>query len=222
VLRISSDPLRLSLLLLIVLTLSQFHQRFPALAPLRPGLVATGLVALYAFLRPALLARGNPLRTWPAKLMLGFFVVACMSVVFGISMGQAGKYVLDSYGKTVVFAILVVAGVRNAKDLYTFGWAMVIAAAVLGYLAVFVIQVADAGGLDRLTDMGLYDANDVSCVLTAAIGFVLLHLMSSRPVGRLLSVLVLLLTLVAVARSGSRGGLADYSALWRLGSRCSL
>jgi O-antigen ligase len=210
--RISTDALRLSLAFLVVLTISRFHQHYPAIAALRPGLIATGLVGIYAFLNPGLLARGNILRTWPAKLMAAFFVLACLSTAFGISMGNSGKYILDSYMKTVIFGFLTIACIRNVRDLYTLGWALVISCAIISGMALFVFQLTIYDGYARLDDLYTYDANDVGCVLVACIGLVMVHVSASRPVGRITSFAVLIMMCAAIARTGSRGALVGLVA----------
>jgi len=204
---LSVDPLRLSVMAVIIITLSRIHSQFPAISALRPGVIATGLVAVYAFLNPRLLARGSLFRTWPAKLLVGFVVLACLAVPFGLSMGNAGKYVVDSYTKTIVFTILIIACVRNVKDLYTMGWALVISCGLLAYLSVFVFQMRSYNELARLDALYLYDANDIGCVLAASLGFMLLHGKTSRPFGRIMSLAIFFLSFVAIARTGSRGAM---------------
>ncbi len=205
--RLSTDSLRMSVMLLTIMTISRFHSHFPGLAAIRPGVIATAIVAIYAFLNPGLLARGNLFRTPPAKLMLAFLGVACLSVPFGISMGNSGLYMIDSYLKTIVFCMLVIMSIRNVKDLYSMAWAIVISAGILAYMAVFVFQLQSYDAYARLGNMYMYDGNDVACVLTACLGFVLLLTKTARPFGRLFSLAIFILAFAAIARTGSRGAM---------------
>src|SRR5690242_21694975 len=83
------DPLRLSLFLLTVLTVSRVHQHFPFIAQFRPALVLAALTGLYAYLNPRLIAKGGVFQNWIPKLVAAIAVWACLSVPFGISLGGA-------------------------------------------------------------------------------------------------------------------------------------
>ena len=50
--RIETDPLRLSLFFLMIVTVSRIHQHWKPVARLRPALVLAVLTAVYAFLNP--------------------------------------------------------------------------------------------------------------------------------------------------------------------------
>jgi O-antigen ligase len=223
----SRDPFRVAMLVLIVVNLSRIHQSLPQLAPYRPGVLLTGIVAAIAFLKPGYLAKGSLFRSWPMKLMAAFLVAACLSVPFGISPGSSGKAMLDSYFKTIVFASLVVVSVRNVRDFYTVTWAMVITNGILSYMALFVFQMADYGDLARLDQHGYtYDANDVGCVLVTGIGVTLVHMRSSQRVGRWISFAILILMCASIAKTGSRGAMVGLVgagvALLTLGHGVSL
>src|SRR5687767_13953352 len=68
-LRIEKDPLRISLFLPMIITVSRIHQHWKLLGRLRPALVLAALTALYAYLNPRFIAPQGLLRTWPARLV---------------------------------------------------------------------------------------------------------------------------------------------------------
>ncbi len=205
-LRVELDPFRTFLFILTIITISRIHQHFPVIALARPALVMTLAAGIYAYLNPRLLAPEGLLRTWPAKVMLGFGVLACLSVPFGISIGNAGLFILESYSKTLLFGLLVVVAIRDVRDLYAFVWAIAISTGVLVWMSLFVFGLSDAGShAERLNDLYTYDANDVGLVLLVGLGLTLLVLRHARRLPRLAATVVLFGIGAALARTGSRG-----------------
>src|SRR5579872_5117588 len=97
--RASRDPFRILLFALTVMTISRIHQQFSVLSALRPALVATALAVLYAFLKPAVVAKRPLLATWPAKVIVLFLLWACIGGPFGISFGNTATFLLNVYFK---------------------------------------------------------------------------------------------------------------------------
>lgn len=206
-LRASHDPLRMLLFLLTLVTISRVHDSIPAIARLRPALVLTGLVAGYAFMNRRALRAGGLLDAWPPKVMLGMLVFACIGAPFGISLGSSGLFILDSYAKTMVFAFLLLAAVRDARDLYLFVWAFVISSALLVVVSLVVYQTFEYGDYARLAGMGSYDANDIGCVLIVGLCLTILTFQVTSGWQKALSAATLLGIGATIARSGSRGTL---------------
>jgi len=208
------DPLRLALFALMLLTVSRIHEHFGVLSALRPALLLAGLACAYALLHPRSLGGTRWLRTWPAKVVVALVIMACLSAVFGISLGASARTILEEYSKVLIFAFLLMATVRGTDDLRAYVWAYVISGGVLVWLSLFVFGLAKAApeGLARLNFRYSYDANDVGLVLLVALGLSLLTFHTSRGKGKLVSAVILLGIGVTLARSGSRGGLIGLVA----------
>ncbi|MGH7632076.1 MAG: hypothetical protein ACREOF_22300, partial [Gemmatimonadales bacterium] len=108
------DPLRISLALLTIFTVSRFHQHFPLVAKFRPLFTLFAFSLLYAFLRRRALATEGVFKTWPARLMLALGVFACVSAPFGTSLGGSATYILGNYSKTLMYAFLLIAAIRGS------------------------------------------------------------------------------------------------------------
>ena len=205
--------------LLVFLTISRVHQRFPLVASLRPAALLTGVALTYAFLNPKLLGSMAWARTWPARLVMALGVLACLSAPFGISFGASARFILDDYSKVLISALLLMAVMRDGQDLAWFSWAYVVASGALVCMAFFVFQVsltAD-GALYRLSGLETWDGNDLGCVLLPGLALSLLLWRTSRGMARLLSGVVILGIAMTVARSGSRGtlvGLLVFGLAW--------
>lgn len=206
--QLTRDPLRMLLFFLMIVTVSRVHLHYPILAVFRPALLLSFLAVLYAFLNPRALTSSNVLDVWPMRMVAFIFVLACCSAPFGISLGNSGLFILDSFIKTIVYSFLLAVSVRNARDLYTYVWAFVVSCGILSYFAVFVFGLETGGSLTaRLGEMYTYDSNDLGVLLMIGLPLTLLLLFVDRGVKRLLLLVNLVGISAAMARSGSRGGL---------------
>jgi hypothetical protein len=104
----TADPYRNVLAVLMVITISRIHQNFHFLTPFRPALVLVLLACGYAYLNPRFLSVGSMFSTRNARVMLGLGIMACLSVPFGLSMGNSAVFILTEYSKVLLFAFLPV------------------------------------------------------------------------------------------------------------------
>jgi O-antigen ligase len=210
--RAARDPFRVTLFIMIILAVSRIHEQFKALDALRPALVLTVLAAVIAYAKPALLSNRPYLETWPAKLMAGFGVVACLSAPFGISFGSSAEFILTVYAKTLVLAFLVIAAMRTPRDYYGLVWTVVVSTALLCWTSLFVFKVQHYAGYDRLAGLATYDANDLGLVLLVGLAFTLLAFQTAGKWGKVFSGIVLVGIGAAISKSGSRGAFLGLMA----------
>lgn len=204
------DALRLSLAALIVIEISRVHGEFPILAAGRPLLVLTAVALGAAFINPRGLAGYKWYANWQARVLIGLCIAALGSIAFGISQGGSFFFFQDAYSKTLLGAFLLMAAMRNARDLRFFVWAYVVATAVLVWLALFVFELSAAGGTMRLSGLDTWDANDLGVLLLTGLPLAGLAFRTSGTTGKLFSALVLLGIGSGIARSGSRGGFVGF------------
>ena len=200
------DIMRGALALLIIMNVSRFHQHFGWMRAFRPALILTGLAALYAFLAPSQLSTKGLLQTRPAQLTLAFFIFSCLSAPFGLSLGASGTFILSSYSKVIFVALLLIAAIRDIRDLYTFTWAYVAGCGILAYFSIFVFGLSTAGSeAARLGNLYTFDANDVGLIMVVGLPLTILVMQSAGWFGRLLAGVILVGIWVTLARTGSRG-----------------
>jgi O-antigen ligase len=212
VLRGARDPFRVALFFLTVLTVSRIHEQYKWMSILRPALVATAAAAIYAYLRPDVVAKRPLLATWPAKTIATFAVLATFGSMFGISFGNSATFILNVYAKTIVFAFLLIASIRSTPDLKTLIWAYVIATALLCYTTLYVFQVQHYAGYDRLANADTYDANDLGLVLIVGLAMTLLAFSTSKLPGKLFCALIMCGVGAGIAKTGSRGAFVGMLA----------
>ncbi|HEY9225987.1 MAG TPA: O-antigen ligase family protein, partial [Gemmatimonadaceae bacterium] len=206
-LRVSLSGIRLPLFLLIIITISRVHQNFPILAKVRPALLLFAwALAMLVFGDKRSLALGN-VRELPSRLILWLGAAAMLSVPFGISIGGSASYFLNAYSKTLILALMVAVAIRNADDLWTMVWAYVIAVGILALMTMTVFRMgpASASGFSRLGDGYTYDANDIGLVCVTGLPLCLATFRTSRTFGKAASLMILAMSCVAIARTGSRG-----------------
>lgn len=201
------DPLRISLFLLTIVTISRIHQHWRVLAVLRPALVLAFATAVYAYLNPRLIEKRGPFYTWPAKVTLALGILACVSAPFGISLGGSAVFILTEYSKTLIFAFLLFAAIRNASDLYTLFWGYVVSSAILVWMALFLFGISRASGSDvtRLSSLYTWDANDIGVVLMVGLAFTLLMYQTISGKWKMAAGAIIIGIGATIARSGSRG-----------------
>lgn len=205
-LRVKPDPFRTFLFVLTLMTVSRIHQHYSFIAVLRPALLMTALAAAYAWMNPRLLAPEGLFRTLPAKAIVAFGILACVSVPFGISIGNSGRFIIEDYSKTLIFAVLVVVAIRGVQDLWAFVWAFVISTGILVWMSLFVFGLSQAGSqAERLSHLYTYDANDVGLMVLVGLGLTLLTFQASRGFPKLFSLVVLFGIGATLPRTGSRG-----------------
>ena len=206
-LKLARDPLRISLFLLTIITISRIHQHWKFIGKLRPALVLAFLTAVYAYLNPRLIEKRGPFYTWPAKVTLALGILACVSAPFGLSLGGSAKFILEEYSKTLVFAFLLFAAIRTASDLYTLAWAYVVSSAILCYMALFFFGISRAtnSAVERLSGLYTWDANDIGVVLIVGLALTLLIFQTTSGKGKVVAAVTVAGIGATIARSGSRG-----------------
>ena len=208
------DPLRIALFILTVLTISRVHQHYPILEKFRPALLLSLMSVGYAYLYPRYLTRTNVVGVWPMRItaMLGGW--ACFTAAFGISLGASAIFILSTYVKVVVYALLIAVAIRHVRDLFTFVWAYVLSCGILAFFSIFVFGISKSSNsyVTRLNNLYTYDSNDLCVVMLVGLPLTLLLLSVERGKKRAFLTLILIGIAATVARSGSRGGFIGFIA----------
>jgi O-antigen ligase len=212
--RYKVDPLWGAIAVSIIVGISRIHQHFGPLMVIRPAMLSFLVAVGYSLLVPSALRTATLRETWHWKALVVIGICAIMSIPFGISMGAAGSFFLNSYISLLVYTFLMVLAVRNWRDLKFLVFVFLVADALLLYLCLFVFgsQLASSG-IDRLTFDYSYDANDVCVILVMSVPMAVFMLYSARGFARLFYLLILGGTIFAIALTGSRGGMVGLAAV---------
>jgi O-antigen ligase len=224
------DPLRLALVGSIIVGISRIHQHFGIIGALRPALLLFVFAMGCVVLVPSSVDWRLAGRTWPARGVLALAAIACLSAVFGLSLGGSALFILDIYSRVILIFVVMVAATRGVSDVRLWTWAFVISVLILLWMAFFVMDTFTAHGqtMIRIQNDYMYDGNDLGVLLIGAVPLALLLLQTAGRWARWLAIPVLAGVPAAVAMTGSRGGLvglivlvvgllvfATHVALWR-------
>lgn len=207
-LRPTSDGYRNVISLLMLFTISRIHQHFGFLASLRPALALVALAGLYALMNPRFLSGDYAPKTWAFRIITAMAVMSCLSVPFGLSMGNSGSFILKEFSKVVLFAFLVLLAIRHAGDLLKLIWAFTACGAALAWLSIFVFRLEKQGDtIARIQNGYSYDSNDLGLVAVLCLVLAILTWQVGKARGKTTSIIIILCLGAAIARTGSRGAM---------------
>lgn len=214
----SSDLIRLALVLLVIFAVSRVHEQYTVLVMVRQAVLFALVVSLIAFGTSKQFAFSNVTSTWPTRVILGLGIAACVSIPFGLSIGASGQFLLMGYSKVLILSLLVAAGIRGTRDLFSFLAAFMAGGSILGLLALFVFRVAAMGtsGMNRIVGgdyVYSFDANDIGTLASAGIGIALMFFFGRRGLLKYVGAATALVLVAAIARTGSRGGFLGLIAV---------
>lgn len=208
------DAIRLSAVLLVVVTLTAVHMYLGPLRHTRPGFTLLALVSALILLRPRSVRWANLREAWPTKAVAVLLGLAIGSAVFGLSIGGSFRFLFDLYWKVLFFFVVLTISIRSVRDLAVIIWSFVLSVGILVILSLTVAEVSQTiSGLNRIDGQGMFDGNDLGMVVLMGLPLTLLMLFNSGRPGRLLSALVLLGIPVTVALTGSRGAMVGVAVM---------
>lgn len=199
---------------MIVVSISAVHMYLGPLQYTRPAFTLLLLTVVSALFRPRLVRWTNIAKAWPAMVVVALVGMAFLSAVLGLSPGGSLRYIIDKYSKVLIFFFVMVAAIRNVRDLAVLTWAFVGSVGIVIILAFTVLELKPThDGLGRL-DGGamMFDANDIGMILLMCLPLALMLFYNSRNVGRWVAAFVLCGIPVVIALTGSRGALLGLAA----------
>jgi putative inorganic carbon (HCO3(-)) transporter len=196
--------------LLTLFFVPQALQLFPILEGLQiVKFTAIGVALLFLNSREEIINRIR-LRDAPqAKLIVAMLVLAAATIPFAIWPYGSLRYTVDAFAKNVIFVYLLLQTVRSDRDLRIIAAVMVAGCGVLvlpmiTHIGPVVTYKADP---TRIAVGGTYDANDLALLFDVAIPFAFFSVKSSRPAVKAILIASMLLMLIGMVKTESRGGL---------------
>jgi O-antigen ligase len=202
--RLPWDSLLVTLMVLVSLQVWRVHELFPTLSihglPILMTVAAAALLLLGRDPRRRLGSLNHPV----VRIALAIVVLAALSVPGSLYPGGSLNFLLKDYSRTVLLMLLIAASVRGLTDLRRFAWLQL--AGVTLFSAVVVAR-AQMGADGRLRDVAYYDVNDLAMLMVCSLPLVLyLWRKPAAPWSRALLVATTVFLMVALGKTGSRGG----------------
>ncbi len=205
----TADVVRICLFSIMMINIAAIQMYMGPVRLLRPGMTFLALAVLLALLKPTLVSWKNMKASYTSKWVIVFFVLACGSALFGLSLGGSASYILNVYSRNLIFFFLIVIAIRNVHDLALLMWSFVASVGVLVVLAQTVLDLEiTREGLGRLGGgQGMFDANDLGMILVMALPLSLLFFFNGKRLTRMLSLATMIGIPVTIALTGSRGAM---------------
>lgn len=182
----------------------------PAFALLRPGIVTTA-IALAAWY-----AVRDPMRQWSRlwelvhiRLLLALCLVALAGVPLALWPGRTVEFLRITFSGVVLLLLVTAASARSRADLERLMMTHIVGASILSLL----LLRNPVGASGRVYGLVAFDPNDSALLLVCTIPLAVYFIRTSaKPLSRLLTGLALLLFVMTLVRTGSRGGFLAFIA----------
>ena len=198
-------------MVLVALQVWRVHELLPSLAvhglPILMTVVAVTLLLLGRDPRRRLAALNHPV----VRTASGIVALVALSIPGSLYSNRSLDFLLKDYGRTVMLMVLVAASVRGFADLRRYAWLQL--AGVTLFSAVIVGR-AQMGADGRLRDLAYYDVNDLAMLIVCTLPLVLyLWRKPAQPWARVVLAATTVFLLIALGKTGSRGGFLGFVAV---------
>lgn len=204
------------LLIYTAVAVGRIQELIPALAPLRPGLIAGGIALLAWIKAPGTLPEKVPIHIPAVRDVM--ILVGLAVVLVPISIWPRGSlgFLVGAYFKTVLLFLFVVYWCRTVQDVRRLMWVCCLATAALAVPGWF----EDPGANRYYKEGWTYDSNDLALLFVVVLPLILYLFSTSRRAAQVFLLAVALVCVYGVVLTQSRGGLlalivVGSLALWR-------
>ena len=184
---------------------------YPILAAIQfPSLVAAAAAVVFLLdkdRRRSLRSIRHPVVTAAGLI----FVIMLLSAPAGLYAGQSVSFIKNDYLKTLLLMVLLAAGIRTFEDVERMVRILVLGAMLYSW---YILTRFTVGMSGRLGNLVYYDANDLAFLIVCTIPLGV-YFFSRKVPGRMkwVAAFGLLLFIMAIVKSGSRGGFLGLIAV---------
>jgi putative inorganic carbon (hco3(-)) transporter len=201
------DGLLICVAALLLVAMARTHSFVPGMDAVRPALLLTGLGVLLYFATSSQSRALQQLKHPMSYCMLFLVGWAMLGAPFALVKTTSVMFLLNDFLRTVVFAVLVAACVRNLYDVRRLAMTLAVGGMV------FSLFAALPAGY-RSVSAGGYDPNDSAMFIVLTMPITAYFLIQERRLAfKILFAVALLVCTAAVVRTGSRGGFLALAAV---------
>lgn len=187
------------LALLVVIYIGKIQELIPDFDNYSIGKIVVAASVLLYLMAPK--TNRHSLFDYPqVKYVLGILLLATITSPFSVWPGGSFSYITQVYMKTLFFFFLLITIVSNAAEINKIAWGAVFA---VSFLSIAVL-LGDQEG--RVYATNTYDRNDLAFVMVTFLPIVYYMMKSKTGVVKIILSAVMVLMLVSVLVSASRGG----------------
>ena len=200
----------LCLLLFTMVVLGRVQEVFPALAPLRLGVIFGGLAGLAWFIAPGSLRDKIPVDIRPVRYLIILFALSLITIPVGAWPSHSLEYVLQVYWKNVLLFLLILFWSRSVHDIRRLIWVCCLGATTLVASGLLTGQVGD----QRFhAESHTYDPNDLALLIVMVLPLMLYLFSVARPIFKPAVIAMALVCLYGFILTQSRGGFVALLAV---------
>lgn len=205
------DALMYAVVLLMFAYIWRVQDAFPILAKLQLPLLSLGLAGILYVTNRHPWRKALQLRSTIVYLTVGLLALMLIGVPTSLWPGQSLSFALKTYLANLLFMGVTAASIRTTRDVEFYARANVYGGL---YYAMMVNLFFRVGPDGRLGGLVYYDANDFALVMVATVPFAIYLLKFGRSgFRRVMGVVALGLIVLALVKSGSRGGFLGMVAV---------
>jgi putative inorganic carbon (HCO3(-)) transporter len=195
---------QLAMFLYTAFYLGRLHEIFPVLASARIVFVLAVLSIVFTLARAR--RKRNPVFAQrEVQIVLALGVLAMLFTPFSVWSGGSWTFLTDSFSRLLVFFLLVVALARSRRAIETMLWSVLVGLAALGLCTIWGRSIATIYG-ERAYASVTYDPNDVAMMMVCALPLAAFAAVALRGVRRLLAIGAVLVCVLTIILTMSRGG----------------
>jgi O-antigen ligase len=189
---------------LVLVYVWRIQDMFPVLSaaqfPILSSLAALAVFLLQGHVKVGVSRLRTPIIAVAAFILVWMVVSVPGSVYQGLSFG----FILNDHIKTFLMMLMIAASIRGFVDVQRLILINLLGAGIYCFMILTTFQVGPGG---RLGDLFYYDANDLAMMVAATLPFAVYFLgAGTRPWHRLLALACSGVFVLAIVRTGSRGG----------------
>lgn len=194
-----ASPAVVALAIYTFLLISRLPELFPLIGLIRPIMLLTLLTVALAWALP-LTQLGAVVAAPESRAALGMFILVLAGVPTSYWPSETFNFGVMFFPKTLLFFFLLLYCIRSLKELRC------VVLAFVGSIAALELGVIFLNVKERARVTGSYDPNDLAFVMVCAIPVAVMLLQIERGLWRHAMIPVVMLGLVAIIMTKSRGG----------------
>ena len=201
--------------------IGRLHEIFAVLASARIVFVLAVLSIVFTLARPR--RKRNPVFAQrEVQIVLALGVLAVLFTPFSVWSGGSWTFLADSFSRLLVFFLLVVALARSCRAIEAMLWSVLAGLSALGLCTIWGRSIDTIYG-ERAYASVTYDPNDIAMMMVCALPLAAFAAAALRGVRRLLAIGAVLICVLAIILTMSRGGfiglvIVSVLLLFRLGA----
>jgi len=213
-----SSPVIIILALLVPIYVGRVQEMIPQLEDLLLAKVGIGIALLMVLSSRKQLQRDNAglMKVIQMRYLAALFLFSLLSVPFSNWPGGSLNFIVSGYLKILVFTLLLVFCINSEKELRTICVSLSVTAGLIDFFSLVTPKLVENG---RVFVGGTYDPNDIALVLVIALPTMFYLMENSRGWRALLLKAAMVLTVIVILKTGSRGGFLALAAVVALTCR---